>query len=114
MAKNSAVTVGCVEEWGQKSAGDFRVSIFGGVKNREVLMGQIRAILSPLKLAEVHLVSHEGCLAYAARKFGSQDLEKDALMNDLRNTRAAIMAETPKLKVKAFILTKNKKIIEVE
>lgn len=114
MAKDSLAVVGCIEEWSQKPAANFRISIFGGVKNREVLMGQIRAILNPLKLAEVHLVSHEGCLAYAARKFGSHDLEKDALMNDLRNTRAAVMAEMPKLKVKTFIQTKNGKISEVE
>lgn len=114
MAKNSLAVVGCIEAWSQKPTGDFRISIFGGVKNREVLMGQLRAILSPLKLKDVHLVSHEGCLAYAARKFGSKDLEREALMNDLRNTRAAVMAEMPKLKVKTFIQAKNGKVSEVE
>ncbi len=125
MAKNSVVAAGCVEEWVQKPISDFtskrkdglahnRVAIFGGVKNREVLMGQLRAILTPLKVKEVNLFAHEDCQAYAARKFTSPDLEKEALQNDLRNTRAAIMAETPKLKVRAFIVTKNKKILEVE
>lgn len=115
----------CLEEWVQKPISDFaakkkdglehiRMSIYGGVKNREVLMGQLRAILTPLKVKEVNLFAHENCEAYSARKFSSQDLEKDALENDLKNTRAAIMAETPKLKVKVFILTKKLMILEVE
>jgi hypothetical protein len=70
--------------------------------------------VAPLKVKEVSLFAHEDCLAYAARKFSGREAETEALQNDLRNTRAAIMAETPKLKVKAFILTKNKKILEVE
>jgi len=125
MTKNSLVVAGCVEEWAQKSINDFvakrkdglahiRVSIFGGVKNREVLMGQLRAILTPLKVKEVNLFAHEDCQAYVARKFSGNDVEKEALENDLRNTTAAIMAETPKLKVKAFILTKKQMILEVE
>lgn len=77
-------------------------------------MGQLRTILSPLKLQNVNLVSHQGCLAYAARKFPNRNLEREALENDLRNTRAAIIAEMPKLKVKTFILTGKKRLEEVE
>ena len=125
MAKSSLVVAGCVEEWVQKPISDFtakrkdglvhnRMAIFGGVKNREVLMGQLREVLVSLNVKQVNLFAHEDCLAYAARKFASRDLETEALQNDLRNTRAAICAETPKLKVRAFILTKKQKILEVE
>ncbi len=125
MNKNSLAVVGCVEQWAQKPTADFlakkkdglervRMSIFGGVKNREVLMGQLRTTLNPLKVKEVNLISHEGCGAYIARKFANKSAEREALENDLRNTRAAIMAEMPKLKVKIFILTKKPEILEVE
>src|SRR3989344_2223139 len=67
-----------------------RVSVFGSVKNRETLMGQVRTTAQSGLLRRIFLFSHLGCTAYQDRNFANEELEREALVNDLNNTAAAI------------------------
>ncbi len=84
-----------------------RVSIRGCVKDRETLLKQLRASYKDHHFAKMYLFNAEGDIAYAERKFASRDLEREAQRNDLRNTKAAINAELPKLQVALYYMTKS-------
>lgn len=87
-----------------------RVSIAGCVKDRETLMKSLRSAVSAYGIKEVYLVNCEDDAAYSARKFTSSQLEKEAHVNDLHNTQAAIHAELPKLKTNLYFINKKLKL----
>lgn len=87
-----------------------RFSFFGSVKNREALMSEIRRALKSRESANVFLISHYGCRAYADRSFANSQLEQEALENDLRNTRDALGAEFSHLPITCLILSTSGRI----
>jgi hypothetical protein len=84
-----------------------RVAIRGSVKDRETIMKHVRAAHSAYRLTEVHLMNVEDDPAYEDRKFANRSIEKEAHVNDLNNTRAAINAELPKLKVFLYYIDRK-------
>lgn len=90
-----------------------RVSLAGCVKDRETLMKNVRFAARNFSVKDIYLLSAQNDLAYADRKFSDAALEKEAHQNDLRNTKAAIHAELPKLDVHCFFISKNQKIEEI-
>lgn len=84
-----------------------RVAIRGSVKDRETIMKHIRAAHVGYKLSEVHLLNVEDDPAYEDRKFSNRVIEKEAHVNDLKNTRAAIAAELPKLPVFLYYIDRK-------
>lgn len=84
-----------------------RVAIRGCVKDRETLLKQLRASFKDHHFRDIRLVNVEGDPAYADRQFANKELEHEANCNDLRNTKAAIHAELPKLVVKLYYMEKS-------
>lgn len=124
-AKAQALVAGCIDlrfqevihNWLTKnklSGKHDRVSIAGCVKNRELLMNQIRISTELHSAREIYLFNHQDCGAYKDRGFTNKNMEREVHENDLRNTKAAIKAEFPKLKVRIFFITIDQKINEVK
>ena len=90
-----------------------RVSLAGCVKDREALMKNVRFAVKNFGVKQIFLLNSEGDLAYADRKFSDSTMEKEAHQNDLRNTKAALRAELPKLDVHPFFISKKQKIEEI-
>lgn len=84
-----------------------RVAIRGSVKDRETIMKHIRSAHAGYRLTEVHLFNVEDDPAYEDRKFPSRSIEKEAHVNDLNNTKAAIHAELPKLKIFLYYIDRK-------
>lgn len=90
-----------------------RVSLAGCVKDRESLMKNVRFASKYFDVKDIYLFNAENDHAYADRKFTDSTLEREAHQNDLRNTKAALRAELPKLAVHLFFISKNQKIEEI-
>lgn len=90
-----------------------RVSLAGCVKDRESLMKNVRFAIKFFGIKEAYLLNSRGDFAYADRKFANAELEKEAHQNDLRNTKAAIHAELPKLIVHLLFISKDQKVEEI-
>lgn len=84
-----------------------RLSLFGCVKDRETLMKTLRLSKKYFGISQIHLINAYGDIAYADRKFPSADIEKEAHLNDLRNTKAAIHAELSSLSVHLYYISKG-------
>ena len=84
-----------------------RLSISGCVKDRETLMKNIRNAVTCYDVKDLYLINVENDPAYANRKFASSQMEKEAHVNDLHNTQAAIKAEMPKLKTYLYFINKK-------
>lgn len=91
-----------------------RVSLRGSVKDRESVMKHIRFALDQYQLKEIHLINAEGDVAYADRKFTNAEQEREAHLNDLRNTRAAIRAELPKSKIFLYYISTKGVVEEID
>lgn len=105
-----------VHEWLEKNelyGKHDRVAIAGCVKDREMLMGQVRTSVKLHSTAEIYLFNHEDCGAYKNREFANKALEKEAHENDLKNTRAALNAEFPQLKINIHFISLDGKINKV-
>ena len=90
-----------------------RVAMEGCVKDRETLMSQVRTSVEFHDTREIYLFNHEDCGAYKNREFANKALEKEAHENDLKNTKAALKAEFPQLKINTYFISLNGKIDEV-
>ncbi|MBI5356180.1 hypothetical protein HZB78_01040 [Candidatus Collierbacteria bacterium] len=86
-----------------------RIAVSGCVKDREAIMKSIRQAKKSYGIQQVILINALGDKAYSERKFANQDLEKDAHRNDLKNTAAAIKAESPNIQVELFLIDKKHK-----
>lgn len=105
-----------IHEWLEKNklyGKHDRVAMVGCVKDREMLMSQVRASVEFHSTAEIYLFNHEDCGAYKNREFASKALEKEAHENDLKNTQAALKAEFPNLKIKTYFIGLDEKINKV-
>jgi len=89
----------------QKLVGNHvRVAVSGCVKDREAIMKNIRQAKKNYGIKRAVLINSLGDKAYEERKFASKDLEKEAHRNDLKNTAAAIKAESPDIQVELFLI----------
>lgn len=90
-----------------------RIAVAGCVKDREAVMKSIRQAKKSYGIQKVVLINALGDKAYEERKFANQDLEKDAHKNDLKNTAAAIKAESPNIQVELFLIDNKLKFEEI-
>jgi len=86
-----------------------RIAVSGCVKDREAVMKSIRQAKKSYGIKKVILINALGDNAYAERKFANPDLEKDAHRNDLKNTAAAIKAESPDIQVELLLVDSKHK-----
>lgn len=75
-----------------------RVSLTGGVKNLDTIMGQIEIAKRLHKIKKVVLINHEDCGAYGVE----DNAEKHA--QDLKEAASKIKETQPDLEVKAYYL----------
>lgn len=98
----------------RKLAGNHvRIAVAGCVKDREAIMKSIRQAKKSYGIQKVILINALGDKAYSERKFANLDLEKDAHRNDLKNTAAAVKAESPAIQVELFLIDNKQKFEEV-
>jgi hypothetical protein len=90
-----------------------RIAVSGCVKDREAIMKSIRQAKKSYGIKTAILINALGDKAYSDRKFANQDLEKDAHRNDLKNTAAAIKAESPDIKVELLLVDNKHKFEEI-
>ena len=90
-----------------------RIAVAGCVKDREAVMKSIRQAKKSYGIKKVILINALGDKAYLERKFANLDLEKDAHRNDLKNTAAAIKAESPDIQVELLLVDGKHKFEEI-
>lgn len=79
----------CVEEWARKNLGEGnydRVALAGGVKNRDVILGQVDISVRLHGIKKVILMNHEDCGAYGDE--GTEAKHKEDLSEAAEVTRA--------------------------
>lgn len=80
------------------------VSVAGGVKNTDFLLGQIDISVNLHKIQEVILCNHTDCGAYGGSKaFGSPEEENNFHVAELKKAREMISAKYPSLTVKMML-----------
>lgn len=105
-----------VHEWLEKNklyGKHDRVAMAGCVKDREILMSQVRTSVKLHGTQKIYLFNHEDCGAYEDRGFANKALEKEAHGNDLKNTKAALKAEFPQLTINTYFISLDGKINKV-
>ncbi|MBI2017891.1 hypothetical protein HYS92_02465 [Candidatus Daviesbacteria bacterium] len=75
-----------------------RVALAGGVKNLEVILGQIDIAVKLHHIKKVILINHEDCGAYGKESSPQKHAE------DLKNARAKVLGKYPNLEVEAYYL----------
>lgn len=88
-----------VEEWARKNLGERqydRVALAGGVKNRDVILGQVDLSVRLHEIKKVVLMNHEDCGAY-----GSEGTEKKH-QEDLRAMCLALRNKYPMLAIETY------------
>lgn len=104
-----AVIVSCIDfrfqkfidEWIRKSCGERnhdRIAWAGGVKNLDLILGQIEISYKLHHIKNVVLINHEDCGAYGAESTLQKHTE------DLKNAKAKILEKFPNLKVEIYYL----------
>lgn len=99
-----------VEEWARKHLGKDhydRVALAGGVKNRDVILGQVDISVRLHGIKNVVLMNHEDCGAY-----GSEGTEKKHRA-DLRATRLVLAAAHPTLDIETYYVKLDGSIVLV-
>lgn len=90
-----------------------RVAVAGCVKDREAIMKNIRYANKFFGINQVYLINTGDDPAYVDRKFSDSQMEREAHRNDLKNTRAAILAEMPKMSINLIFIDQEKNIEEL-
>lgn len=107
MHKAEAAIVTCIDfrfqeyinNWISQHLKSFdRVALAGGVKNLDIILGQIDLAFRLHHIQKVILINHEDCGAYG----GSGTAQKHA--EDLKNAAAKIKQQYPELEIETYYL----------
>lgn len=97
-----------VEEWARKNLGEKqydRVALAGGVKNRDVILGQVDISVRLHGIKKVVLMNHEDCGAYGQE--GTLEKHRE----ELRATRLALAAAHPTLDIETYYVKLDGSVI---
>lgn len=84
-----------------------RVALGGGVKNLDIILGQIEIAHNLHHIHKVILINHEDCGAYGEENFPDSQIEHQKHSEDLKNAKTAILEKYPDLRVETYYLHLN-------